>query len=325
MKKSVEAIRFGSYLMQNKVFGFCRRFLYRGKRYRAKVLGGKQVLDSEKGNLWLAEMILSGKPFAAVRYGGVEMHTYTEGKEYILGLRKQMRQEIVDTASRQAGFFPRDVSYLPKYVEVIEDTSKEIDFLATYSTRMENYMIKSFMSHDAVVSDNRALEPYYFMHKNPWSTALAGKRVLVIHPFADTIREQYKKREKLFEDPDILPEFELQTLKAVQTIVGTKDERFETWFEALKWMYDEALKIPFDIAILGCGAYGQPLACMLKRAGKQAIHIGGATQIMFGIRGRRWELNSPFISSLFNENWVRPSAAETPLNKENNEFGGAYW
>ena len=166
---------------------------------------------------------------------------------------------------------------------------------------------------------------YYFMHKNPWSTALAGKRVLVIHPFADTIREQYKKREKLFEDSDILPEFELQTLKAVQTIVGTKDERFETWFEALKWMYDEALKIPFDIAILGCGAYGQPLACMLKRAGKQAIHIGGATQIMFGIRGRRWELNSPFISSLCNENWVRPSAAETPLNKEKNEFGGAYW
>ena len=61
--------------------------------------------------------------------------------------------------------------------------------------------------------------------------ALKGKRVLVIHPFDDTIQKQYLRRETLFDDPNILPEFELHTIKAVQTIVGTKDERFETWFD----------------------------------------------------------------------------------------------
>lgn len=313
------------YLAYSKFNILYRKLFFRGKRYRPRHLSGHKVISAEEGNRKLREMIESGKPFAAIRYGGVETNTYLEGKAYRVGLSKTMRQEIVDTAQRQAGFFPNDISMLPRYVDLIEETSREIDFLATYATRMENYMIHNFMDSSLCVSDNRALEPYYFQHNEPWTKALAGKKVLVIHPFEDSIQKQYKIREKLFDDPDCLPAFKLETLKAVQTIVGTKDERFNDWFDALNYMYEEALKKDFDIALIGCGAYGQPLACMLKKAGKQAIHIGGATQIMFGIIGRRWELNSKEVSSLFNEYWIRPSAEETPQNKEKNEFGGAYW
>ena len=49
------------------------------------------------------------------------------------------------------------------------------------------------------------------------------------------------------------------------------------------------MKIDFDVAIIGCGAYGFPLAAKLKQAGKQAIHLAGATQLLFGIKGKRWE------------------------------------
>ncbi len=320
-----QAVKLLLYLAYSKFNILYRKLFFKGRRYRPNYLCGHKVLTPEQGNKELAKMIESGIPFAAIRYGGVETNTYIEGKSYLVGIRKSMRQEIVDTAQRQAGFFPNNTDMLPCYVALIEETSKEIDFLATYATRMENYMIHSFMSSSVIVSDNRALEPYYFQHNEPWTKALKGKRVLVIHPFVDSIRNQYNNREKLFDDPDILPEFELKTLKAVQTIVGTEDERFNNWFDALNYMYEEALKIEFDIALIGCGAYGQPLACMLKKAGKQAIHIGGATQILFGIIGRRWELNSKEVSSLFNEHWIRPSAEETPLNKEKNEFGGAYW
>lgn len=320
-----EKIRLLTYLGYSKACYLYRRLFYREKRYRPRKISGHPVLSQEEGNRKLAEMIHSGKPFAAIRYGGVEMNTYIEGKSYLLGLKNEMDQAIVDNAQRQAGFFPNDVALMPRYAQLIEETSRAIDFLATYATRMENYMVSSFMGPDLCVADNRALEPFYFQHKNPWSKALEGKRVLVIHPFEESIRKQYAIRDKLFDDPDVLPEFELYTLKAVQTIVGTVDDRFETWFDALEYMYNEAMKIPFDIALLGCGAYGQPLACMLKKAGKQAIHIGGATQIMFGIIGRRWELNSKEVSAMFNEHWIRPSAEETPKNKTKNEFGGAYW
>ena len=50
----------------------------------------------------------------------------------------------------------------------------------------------------------------------------------------------------------------------------------------------------FDIAIIGCGAYGLPLAAKLKKEGRQAIHLAGVTQLMFGIKGKRWEENEAF-------------------------------
>ena len=46
-------------------------------------------------------------------------------------------------------------------------------------------------------------------------------------------------------------------------------------------MYEECKQIDFDVAIIGCGDYGLPLAEKLKSHGKQVIHLGGATQLMF--------------------------------------------
>lgn len=147
---------------------------------------------------------------------------------------------------------------------------------------------------------------------------------MIIHPFESTIIRQYENREQLFPGKDILPAFELKTLKAVQTIAGEKDERFETWFEALEYMYDQAMKKDFDVAIIGCGAYGFPLAAKLKEAGKQAIHLGGATQYLFGIKSKRADEGNPIIKGLYTDAWARASAEETPKNSARVE-GGCYW
>jgi phytoene dehydrogenase-like protein len=81
--------------------------------------------------------------------------------------------------------------------------------------------------------------------------------------------------------------------------------------------------LDFDVAIIGAGAYGLPLAAHIKRLGKKAIQLGGATQILFGIRGRRWD-RMPFFQGLYNEHWVRPLPEETPLNFQSVE-DGCYW
>jgi hypothetical protein len=54
-----------------------------------------------------------------------------------------------------------------------------------------------------------------------------------------------------------------------------------------------------------------PIAAALKQAGCIAIHTGGATQILFGIKGRRWDSHS-IISKFYNDAWVRPAAHEIP-------------
>lgn len=46
-------------------------------------------------------------------------------------------------------------------------------------------------------------------------------------------------------------------------------------------------------------------------------------QVLFGIKGRRWD-SHPFISTLYNEFWVRPRQNETPEGAIMVE-GGCYW
>ena len=138
---------------------------------------------------------------------------------------------------------------------------------------------------------------------------------------ANTISNQFKNKDKLFDD-GFWPECKLITYKAIQTIAGEKDTRFQNWFEALKYMITDIQKLNFDIAIIGCGAYGFPLAAAVKRMGKQAIHLGGATQLLFGIRGNRWE-NSE-LRRFFNEYWVKPGIDEIPSHAGKIE-NGCYW
>jgi len=164
------------------------------------------------------------------------------------------------------------------------------------------------------------LEPYY--HTNPWSEVLEGKRVLVVHPYEDSIKQQYAKHRLLFDDSRILPNLELMTLKAVQSIAANETD-FSNWFDALAWMCRRVSELDFDIAIIGAGAYGLPLAALIKGLGKKAVHLGGATQILFGIKGKRWD-ELPFFQQLYNENWVRPLPTETPGNFRMVE-SGCYW
>ena len=156
----------------------------------------------------------------------------------------------------------------------------------------------------------------------PWSLFLAKKRVLVIHPFTESIELQYKLRENLFSNTKVLPEFNLLTLKCPQTHVYNQTG-FESWFEVLQNLKNKIEKIEFDVAIIGAGAYGLPLASFVKELGKHAIHIGGATQILFGIKGKRWEDRKEF-HSFFNEYWKSPLETEKPKNYKSLEEG-AYW
>ena len=156
----------------------------------------------------------------------------------------------------------------------------------------------------------------------PWTRALKDKRVLVVHPFVDSIRQQDAKRERIFPDSiSVLPRFKgLTFVKAVQSNANNKVE-FDTWFDALESMKDEIKTIDFDIALIGAGAYGIPLASCVKQLGKKAVQMGGITQILFGIYGKRWEEK---YKHLINSDWVRPLPSEIPSGYQKVE-NGCYW
>lgn len=231
-------------------------------------------------------------------------------------------EEKVFWLCKNAGFFPNDVLAAKKFATLALQDAEYIDVLGSY-VYQEKY-VQSYMKNAKRVN----LDGYYapFLWENPWTKELKGKKVLVVHPFAETIKSQYLKRKLLFENPDVLPEFEqLRVIKAIQSAAGNATETgYSSWFDALNSMKMQMDEEDYDIALIGCGAYGMSLAAHAKRKGKIAIHLAGWTQMLFGIYGKRWLEDQPQYSRFINEYWVRPDESERPKNADTIE-GACYW
>jgi hypothetical protein len=220
-----------------------------------------------------------------------------------------------------AGFFPPTEAAIRRFCELMLDDLPLVDLLGSWlpDERLFDTLIGS-----APKVDLELLNPFFA--RQPWTLALAGRKVLVVHPFARTIESQYRKRALLFEH-GVLPEFQLKTIRAVQSIAGERTP-FDSWFAALQSMQNAMDEEDYDICLVGCGAYGFPLAAHAKRRGRKAVHLGGSLQLLFGIRGNRWD--SPQYHPIYNyarlvnEHWVRPDARERPGRAQQVE-AACYW
>ena len=203
-----------------------------------------------------------------------------------------------------AGVFPTDIASIEEFAEIFSSYCPEFDGFAR-CTYGERRLFDAFCPNATPIPMD-ALVP--INHPHTWYGALEGKRVLVIHQYEKTIRAQYAKHVEFHKGQGMLPTFELLTYRPVNSIGGTCT-RFARWKDALRQMMDDVSKIDFDVALLGCGVYGIPLSAYIKRMGKTAVYTGGATQIIFGIKGKRWD-----DDGIYNENWVRPFPEDIPKN-----------
>jgi hypothetical protein len=223
-------------------------------------------------------------------------------------------------AHQYSGIFPVNPEFLSQFAEIYGAAIESADLLGFWQTDFQSKLLAS-VPREITLAPLSSLEPY--LHRSPWSAALEGRRVLVVHPFAATIQSQYvSNRFNLFDNQQILPAFDLQVLAPPQTLAPLT-AGYPTWLGALSDLTQSVLQCDFDVALLGCGAYGLPLGASIKAAGRQAIHLGGALQMLFGIRGRRWE-KIPSMAALMNESWVRPSDQETPVSASSVDEG-CYW
>lgn len=289
------------------------------KQFKRRAYYGKQIQGIDDANETIYQALVSGKSFLAARFGDAELRTLVYTLENDMGLRKGFPEYIQNVMHRNAGFFPATEENLLRFGHVLWDAAKEVDVFGVWYNLMEDYVIQT-QSPNAQLVELEGLEPY--RSEMPWSRALFGKKVLVVHPFEESIQTQFAIKDKLFDNLQVLPNFELLTYKAIQTNAGGMCE-YKDWFEALDAMYQDISKLDFDVAIVGCGAYGLPLAARIKKLNKQVIHLAGATQILFGIRGARWDVR-PEMQKYFNPYWIRPSESEKPINAKEVE-NGCYW
>ena len=318
------------------------------RKLYAKALGGSQLPplqreeNPDKASEMIYNLLISDKPCMIARFGAFELATivnylgiknpYHSILKFIKGEQPEWwwNERLIKYMNTNAGFFPPTHDAITRFCELIMQDMKELDLLGCW-VKNEAWFTNE-LEHTQRVH-LRLLEPFWA--NKPWTRCMKGKRVVVVHPFAENILLQYTdNRTLLFSNPDTLPRFaSLRTVKAVQSL-GGENNGFKDWFEALKWMEDEIDKKDYDVCLIGCGAYGFPLAAHVKRQGKKAIHLGGALQLLFGIRGKRWENPSygvkewgiPYgsYSALMNKYWVRPGEDGRPKNANQVE-DGCYW
>ena len=303
--------------------------LRRQLRQRAKVLllgrakpeaYNRTVSSPAQANELIYHLVLGARPGLVGRIGATELsclkHFMQKRQD---PYKRDYPAKVESRMKMNAGFFPITEQALDDFCHVYVAAAAELDVLGVWYNPFEE-VVANHVCPGAGLVPLASLEPYY--HAKPWSSGLTGKDVVVVHPFADSIRENFERnRDRLFADSAVLPRFNLRVVKAVQSIAGEATP-YPTWFQALEHMKSEMDSIRFDVCIVGAGAYGLPLAAHAKRAGATAIHLGGAAQLLFGIKGRRWD-NSP-SARFYNEWWVRPTKVETPTHAESVE-GGCYW
>lgn len=280
----------------------------------------KFIYSKEDAEDIISSAILTDKPVLISRFGTVELETVRQF------LRHRHEKQIFDPYQKDymestPGFFPANDYNMVKFACEQIEVTKQVDILGVRVERFEEEMCNRYLKENAkLVHIDHLSCP--MIHKNTWTQHLRGKKVLVIHPFENSIKLQYNKRELLHANKAALPEFELITFKPVQGIGDSKyDLKYKTWFEALEDMKSQISGIDFDIALIGAGAYGMFLGAHCKALGKQAVHMGGALQLLFGIKGKRWD-----PCGFYNEHWIRPATGETPKGVEKFEHGTfAYW
>lgn len=171
-----------------------------------------------------------------------------------------------------AEFFSSIEECLEPFSTLMIELMPLVDILASW--RHKEKILKKELSQ-AYKIHLELLTPFW--NSSPWTKALEDKKVLVVHLFVETIRKQYLGRELIHKHPNMLPKFELKTLKAVESIGGDSQDNFENWLDALKYMQEKIDKIDYQTCIIGCGTYDFPFAVCVKHYEKKAIHIGGAT------------------------------------------------
>ena len=156
--------------------------------------------EGQEASDLIKETLLKDEPCMICRFGGTELRaitTFLNIKELntVQKILHLFRDESIFWSSKikwmmqnYSGFFPPTPENLSHFAELMLNDSSYIDILCSW--RCEESRLKKFFEQ-AVHIPLANLEPYRF--DPPWTQALRGKKVLVIHPFVDTIIKTIRK------------------------------------------------------------------------------------------------------------------------------------
>lgn len=286
-------------------------------------------MDIEANAKILCELFKSDKPFLIGRNGTIELDVVS---------RYFFKEHIPDEQKKKlelhAGVFPQNHvdDYCFEYLRSLMNADVMAEgWYAPLKMIEQDILDRINKKRTKILLRN--LEPYYVKPELRWTQYLRGRRVAIINSFAKICEEQTYMPKAIWgeQSESLLAKttqwIPIQTYYSPALANGKATTEWpapiSSWKEAVDDVVNRVLTEAVDVAIIGCGGMGMIIGSRLKDHGIQCIVMGGSTQLLFGIRGKRWE-NHDVISKFFNDAWVTPSDWYRPANYKTIE-GGCYW
>jgi hypothetical protein len=273
--------------------------------------------DWSAGNEIIRGLLRAGKACGIAKVGSLEAEAVqlylrrAAGAQWDPILRRQMLDNV--------GIFPPTDPFLDGFCRDYLQALPSISVLGVLGGPGERELLSQPGAPNRFIRW-QSLEPWYF--DDPWTAELAGRRVVVVHPFADTIQAQYRRRTEVWDNPKLLPDFDLRTVK-MPLSAGLVPSHYPDWRAQFDALIAEVDSAPFDVMLVGAGGVSLLFVAHAAKTGRIGVHLGGGTQVLFGIQSRRFD-KDPLIMKRMNASWTRPSAAETPETRVKVEQG-CYW
>ena len=307
-KKFYKALTEKGRLINNKI-------LYR----RQKKLIKRRLASKED----IRRMLVEKKPFLAGKIGGAELLAleYMDHRLKFEWPRAWSWRRPSRRLYNNAGFFPVEKSAFYSWSVGMKHAIASTDFLCAWQADpflklYESALIQSLAPQSYEI-------PMSLLGRDILQF-IATYRWVVISPFVKTMQKQLPRMQKV-NDPsgkwDIAWDHLEKTCQFVRCPFQSHLEPspYASWDDGLEKLTKEISLREFDLALIGAGAWSLPLGRRIKQMGKSAIHMGGEMQLLFGIKGNRWE-----DRLFFNTSWVRPLPEDTPTNVNRVE-DGCYW
>jgi hypothetical protein len=224
-----------------------------------------------------------------------------------------------------AGIYPVSSEGFQNFTKIWANVFKSLDdndILFHYNCGKFDHLIFSHLSPNTPVTEAAIIKADQLaLLDKPWTHGLSNKTILVIHPLENSIKCQVKVLHDLFKESEgggygkgdvhnlwVGSDTKIKVAKMI--LANGNNNPHRSFTETLQIMQERIDNAGhFDVAIIGAGGYGMPLAHYCKNIKKKsAIVMGGVSQLLFGIKGKRWENNRYYemLKKIRTRNWIWP-------------------
>ena len=278
--------------------------------------------DNDNLRKYIEDKLYAEQPFLIPRVAGIEN---------IVAFHKKMSERHQYVMKNNAGVKISNDKSLHLYCKEYTKAFKNCKMYTGWSKKDNVYTTGVGASQDWIeynickgkpMAWARALDVFNYIYSNPWTTALRGKRILVISTFTESIREKIGKAiypVELFPDCSFVfikpPQLQGDNLSLEWNI------EYEKWFIHL-----DTYKDSYDVALVSSGGMGN-IICnrIFENHKKSAIYIGGVLSTYFGVyNSRMLSENKYAVTAYINQHWSRPKVSERPAGFKGVE-SGCYW